>query len=458
MSDALRALIVGAGPAGIRAAETLVNAGIKPVVIDEAPAAGGQIYRQRLIPDERSAQDLYGSEARKATALHETFAGIRSRIDYLPETLVWNVRDRTLDLTAGGRTRCLSFTHLILATGATDRVLPFQGWTTPGVFALGGAQIALKAQGCAIGEQVVFLGSGPLLYFVAWQYVKAGAHVSAVLDTAPFSTKFHLLRGLLSQPSVVVRGFRYAAELKARGVSIRFGVEPDRIEGEDRVTGLVWRERGKEYRLSCDGVGYGFGLRSETQLADLAGCHFVFDRRDRAWRPERDVAGRTSASGVYIAGDGAGIAGADAAELAGERAALALLEDAGRPVDRARVAVVEGKLASLQRLRDALEAAFPFPEVWASSITDDATLCRCEEIAVGHARAAIRGQGVLELNRLKALTRVGMGRCQGRMCGSAAAEVLATTCGQPLESVGRLRTQPPIKPIPLEIKTEGEAA
>ena len=100
-------------------------------------------------------------------------------------------------------------------------MLPFRGWTTPGVFTLGGAQIALKSQGCAIGEQVVFLGSGPLLYLVAWQYVKAGAQVAAVLDTAPFSAKLHLLRGLLSQPAVVMRGLRYAAELMARGVAGR---------------------------------------------------------------------------------------------------------------------------------------------------------------------------------------------------------------------------------------------
>ena len=458
MSDAIRPLIVGAGPAGIRAAQTLLGAGLRPVVVDEAASGGGQIYRQRLVPDERTPRDLYGSEAGKATALHEAFVRIRDRIDYLPQALVWNVRNKTADVAVDGRTRRLDFSHLILATGATDRVLPFRGWTTPGVFTLGGAQIALKSQGCAIGEQVVFLGSGPLLYLVAWQYMKAGARVAAVLDTAPFSAKLHLLRGLPFQPGVVFRGMRYVAELMARGVPVHFGVEPDRIEGTTQVEGIVWRERGKEHRLACDAVGYGFALRSETQLADLAGCRFVFDERDRAWRPERDLAGRTSVADVYIAGDGAGIAGADAAELAGERAGLALLEDAGRSVDHARIAVLERKLAAIHRFRDILEAAFPFPEALASRVDDDVLLCRCEEISVGEARAAARSQGVHELNRLKALTRIGMGRCQGRMCASAATEILAAAHGKPLESVGRLRAQPPVKPLPLEVMTDGEAA
>ncbi len=42
-----------------------------------------------------------------------------------------------------------------------------------------------------------------------------------------------------------------------------------------------------------------------------------------------------------------------------------------------------------------------------------------------------------------------MGRCQGRVCGHAAAEILARTLSVPVEAVGRLRGQAPIKPIPL---------
>lgn len=458
MSSAIRPMIVGAGPAGIRAAQALVQAGLRPVVVDEASSAGGQIYRQRLVPDERTPRDLYGSEAEKATALHEAFAQISDKIDYFPQSLVWNVRDKAADVMIGERTHRFAFSHLLLTTGATDRIVPFEGWTTPGVFTLGGAQIALKSQGCAIGEQVVFLGSGPLLYLVAWQYMKAGARVAAVLDTAPFSAKLNLLRGVLHQPAIVIRGLRYAVELMARGVAVRYGVEPLRIEGGNRVRAIAWRQGGKEHRLACDAIGYGFALRSESQLADLAGCHFVFDKRDRAWRPQHDEAGRTSIPGIYIAGDGAGIAGADAAELTGERAALAILEDAGLSFDRSRTAVLGKRIAGNRHFRDVLEAAFPFPEAWARRVTDDVVLCRCEEISVGQARAAVLDQGVTELNRLKALARIGMGRCQGRMCGSAAAEILAAACDKSIEEVGRLRAQPPVKPIPLMAVDEGELA
>ncbi|PTM38573.1 NAD(P)/FAD-dependent oxidoreductase [Bosea sp. 124] len=445
-------LVVGAGPAGIRAAQALVAAGLRPLVVDEAPSCGGQIYRQRLVPDERSARALYGSEAGKAQALHRDFAGLAGRIDYWPQALLWNLREGVADIAVAGESRRVTYDGLILATGATDRILPIPGWTLPGVFTLGGAQIALKAQGCAIGRRVVFAGSGPLLYLVAWQYMKAGVEVAAVLDAAPFSAKFAMLRGLPLFPAIILRGMRFVAELRLRGVAIHYGVEDVRIEGESAVAGIAWRQGGDARRIVCDGVGYGLALRPETQAADLAGCAFRFDQRDRAWLPRRDATGRTSIPRVYLAGDGAGIAGADAAERAGERAALALREDRGLPHAPERAARLEAELARIDRFRDVLEAAFPFPAHWAADCADDTLLCRCEEISAGEARRAIDHFDITEINRLKAVSRVGMGRCQGRICAGAAAELLAARTGRSLEDVGRLRSQAPLKPVPLVLK------
>ena len=450
MSGPVHPVIVGAGPAGIRAAERLVAAGLRPLVIDEAARWGGQIYRQ---PPEggfvRTKAALYGFEAGKADAVHRAMAAIRDRLDYRPRTLVWNCEDRALDLLCEGETAMVPFTHLILATGATDRVLPFPGWTTPGVFTLGGAQVALKFQGCTVGRRVAFLGTGPLLYLVAYQYAKAGAAVAGVFDTAPRAAQTRAVAGMLRDPATLGKGLFYAGWLRARGVPIRNGVRPRRVDGAERVEALVWTQDGREERTPCDAVAFGLGLRSETQLADLAGCRFRFDAPDRAWLPERDAAGRSSVPGVYIAGDGGGIAGADAAELAGERAALAVLEDAGRSFDAGRARRLERRLARIAAFRRALSAAFPFPGDWADGIADDTMVCRCEGVAAGALRAVAGDGRAREINRAKALTRAGMGRCQGRMCAAATTELLARTLGTGPDGVGRLRAQPPVKPLPV---------
>ena len=138
--------IVGAGPAGLHAAATLADAGLRPVLIDEAPRIGGQIYRQPPPARQRLPRALYGFEAGKATALFERFAALQGRIDHRPATLVWQIEGRSLHLLHDGRADRLRFDALILATGAAERVLPFPGWTLPGVFTLGAAQVALKAQ------------------------------------------------------------------------------------------------------------------------------------------------------------------------------------------------------------------------------------------------------------------------------------------------------------------------
>lgn len=442
-------VIVGAGPAGISAARTLLDYGIRACLVDEGLRGGGQIYRRQPEGFQRTAQQLYGFEAGKAQAVHRTLDELAPLIDYRPRTLVWNAEDQRLDLLTDNRADSVEYSRLIVATGATDRILPVPGWTLPGVYSLGAAQIALKYQGCAIGERVALCGSGPLLYLVAYQYAKAGATVVAVLDSAPFSAQCRALPALLGQPATLAKGMYYRAWLTAHGVPVHQGATLAQIDGVQRVSGIRWGA----HTLACDAVAFAHALRSETQLADLLGCAFAWNPLNRAWLPTRDSAGRSSVNGVYLAGDGAAIMGADAAQMAGERAALALLEDVGIAIDRHRPAVLEQQLARIQRFRLGLETAFPFPEKWAAQAPDNLTVCRCEEVSAGDIRAVV-DDGHWEINRVKAHCRVGMGRCQGRLCGLAAAEIVAERSGRSVEDVGRLRGQAPIKPLPFGVQVQ----
>jgi NADPH-dependent 2,4-dienoyl-CoA reductase/sulfur reductase-like enzyme len=454
-----RVAIVGAGPAGIAAAGVLARHGVEVSVVDEGREPGGQIYRRARTGLTLDVDALLGAEAAHYRNFHAAFDRLRDRIDYRPQTLVWGIGDKRLHTLRAGAADVVAYDALILATGATDRVLPLPGWTLPGVFTLGGAQVLLKEHGCLIGRHIVFCGSSPLLYLAAKQYRAMGAAVVAVLDTTPFGAKVAATPNLLAAPQTLARGLAYMNSLRGAGVVIDQGVRLLGFEGAGGVEAVRFQDRrGNQVVLPCDAVGYGFGLKPETQLAELAGAKLRYDSTFRQWLPDADADGRCGGN-VYVAGDGATIGGAQAAALTGELAASAVLDDfaiASKGVDRSRA---RRGVARLRRFQRGLARAFAWPTEAIEGLDDAVMVCRCEGITAGELRASIGADfGPTEVNRLKAITRCGMGRCQGRFCGLAAAELTAHALNVPLEVVGRLRAQAPIKPIPLAISSAGSAA
>ncbi|ABE36603.1 pyridine nucleotide-disulfide oxidoreductase family protein [Paraburkholderia xenovorans LB400] len=445
-----RIVVVGAGPAGVRCAETLLAAGIRPIVVDEGRRDGGQIYRRQPDGFTRPYVKLYGTEAARAENLHQSFERLRAQIDYRPQTLAWNVAQGKLHIVHDGHASALAYDALILCPGATDRLMPVKGWQFAGTYSLGAAQIALKSQACAIGRQVVFMGTGPLLYLVAHQYVQAGAKVAAVLDTSKTAARLRALPRLLARVDVLRKGRALVNGLKRAGVRVENGIEPLEIVGnpDDGVHGVRYRNaRGEVAQIECDAVGLGYHLRPETQLADLARCAFRFDALTRQWVPQIDELGRSSEKGVYLAGDGARVLGADGAEIAGRLAAYAALSDLGHAVPAVTLDALRREQHKIDRFRLGLAEAFAWPAAQAARLSDDTILCRCEGITAGELRRVVREEGAQEANRAKAFSRVGMGRCQGRYCGHAGAEVIAAAASVPLEQVGRLRGQAPVKPL-----------
>lgn len=462
-TPAPRVVVVGTGPAGVRAAQALVQAGLRPIVVDESSRDGGQIYRRQAEGFKRPYAKLYGTEAEKAQALHRDFDALRAQVDYRGDTLAWNVSAGALHAVRAGESQTLAFDALLVCAGATDRLMPVPGWQRAGCYSLGAAQIALKAQACAIGSRVVFLGSGPLLYLVASQYLQAGAQVAAVFDTAPASKPWAAVSGLLARAKLALRGLGLIRGLRRAGIPVLQGVTPLRIDGDDNlgVQAVVVRDaQGREQRFECDAVGLGWHLRAETQLADLARCEFDFEPLSRQWLPRIDADGRSSTPGVYLAGDGVRILGADGAEAAGRLAALAAMADLGHAPGRAlydaEFAALRRTLAQMDRFRQGLARAFPWPHAQAAALPDAAVVCRCEAVTAGELRRCVNEMDSREVNRAKAFSRVGMGRCQGRFCGHASAEIVAQACSLPVEMVGRLRTQAPVKPLMMDTRKVSE--
>src|SRR5206468_3883209 len=108
---------------------------------------------------------------------------------------------------------------------------------------------------------------------------------------------------MLTGANLLARGLGWMAALRRRGVPIHHGVKLRRIEGgPDGVQGVVVGGR----RIEADAVALGFGLRAETQLAELAGARLRFDPAQRQFLPDIDPYGRCGGT-LYAAGDGSAI-------------------------------------------------------------------------------------------------------------------------------------------------------
>lgn len=449
-------IVIGAGPAGAAAALAASHAGMEVVLLDEAAAPGGQVYRARpaglsLAPEASGPDDRAGDALRAAVAA--------SSVTWRASALVWSISGafRVDAVTPSGHE---SFTapRLIAATGAHERVVPFPGWTLPGVIGLAAATILLKSQGMVPGRRTVVAGCGPLLAAVAAKIVAGGGTVAAVVDLAGPSDWLRALPKLASRPDLLKQGVGWALKLRQARVPVLFRQTALRAEGGEALERVVIGSvdavgcptGGAERVFEVDALAVGHGLVPGSEIPRLLRAAHRFDAAAGGWVPERDGFGRCSVAGLYAAGDGAGIAGAEPARLSGYLAGLAAAHDS-RFVDAATVqreaATIQAEQARLRGFAGAVGRLMRARPAMVGAIAPDTVVCRCEDIRRAEIEAAIAA-GAREVNQLKHFTRCGMGPCQGRFCGETAAELLARHVGS-REAAGYWTGRPPLRPVPL---------
>jgi NADPH-dependent 2,4-dienoyl-CoA reductase/sulfur reductase-like enzyme len=447
--------IVGAGPAGLAAAITAAQHGLDTLVLDEQPAPGGQIYRgiEAIARDRRRNLDLLGSEYRRGIELAAAFRASGAR--YLPQTVVWQAApDGRVGVLSPDGARMIAARRIILATGAMERPVAMPGWTLPGVMGVGAAQSVLKSSGLVPNVPTVIAGSGPLIWLVAAQLVRAGAPVSTLLITLPgrrITRGLTALPGLLAGTRELLQGLGWIQEVGAHGIRTITGVTRIAIEGNNQAEAVSFVASGQRHRVPAGLVLLHEGIVPGIHLTLAARCRHLWDEGQLCWRPETDEWGATSVDNLAVAGDCAGILGADAAESLGRLAALDAACRLGY-IDTARrdrdTRSHRDKLARYRRVRRLLDRLFR-PEPVTLLPDDDTTIvCRCEEVTSGAIREAVAA-GASDPNRVKLLTRCGMGPCQGRMCGPTVAPVIAAACGVAVQDVGTWRIRIPVRPLPL---------
>jgi D-hydroxyproline dehydrogenase subunit alpha len=466
-------VVVGAGPAGVAAAVAAAEAGARVTLVEEQSRPGGQYFKQPVgNGDGRDCPPALATNIRQG---RELLAGLdRPNIELRCHTLVWDVSpDRTLRLytlpgASGGKDnlQASSFNvdspsqelyakRLIIAAGAYERVMPFPGWTLPGVMTVGAAQLLLKGQGLLAGRRLLLAGTGPLLPLAGVQLLQAGAEIAAVVE-------LQAARQLLSRAShfwghwdKVGQALSHRRQLKKAGVPLKVGYAVIRALGEQEVNGAIIARvdgtgrplPGTEEQLDVDTICLNFGFIPATELARLAGCRQRFDAHFGCLATDTDEQMETSRPGIFAVGEVRGIGGVEVALLEGAMAGATAARQLGYAVAES-TAAQRDEWRRARAVVAALGSTFSLKPGLCSLAADDVVVCRCEEVTAGAIRAAVRA-GATRLNDLKAWTRLGMGRCQGRICGPIAAQIVAQEAGIPVAAAGDFSARPPLKPLPL---------
>ncbi|AHL73756.1 pyridine nucleotide-disulfide oxidoreductase [Stutzerimonas stutzeri] len=378
-------LIVGAGPAGMAAALAAAPSGASIAVLDDNPTAGGQIWRDgphvKVPPTARQHRQALAQAAN--IELHNG-----TRVVAAPG-------GKRLLLEDAEQGHLVGYDKLILCTGARELLLPFPGWTLPGVTGAGGLQALIKGGMPVTGKRLVIAGSGPLLLACAATAKNAGARLLCIAEQAPLKAVIHFAARLPSWPSKALQALKLSDRCYRSGTHVLAAL------GTDRVEAVRLSHNGKVSEIACDHLACGFGLIPNTELGQVLGSALS----GGALRV--DAYQQTSLTDHFAAGECTGFGGSELALAEGRIAGYAAVGDLKR--SKARFA----ERQRWQNFADLLARTFQLSEQLRTLAAPDTLICRCEDVPysamVGHSSWV----------EAKLESRCGMGACQGRICGAA---------------------------------------
>lgn len=451
MKGAFDLAVIGAGPAGMSAAIEACRHGLSTVVIDEQARPGGQIYRN-VGAASRKMLGVLGPDYAYGRSIVDRF--VASGAHHLDRASVWDIEpDGSILYLKDGRACELTARTIVVATGAMERPSPLRGWTLPGVMNAGAAQILMKTSGVVPTGPVVLVGCGPLVLLVANQLIDAGSEVAAIVDTGRPIRPLELARflpGALESRGDLVKGLRLMLRLRRSATALWRADGAVSIDGDGERKTVHFTSQGVPRVIEAATVLLHHGVIPNIQMTRMLGLEHEWNPAQRAWQPRVGRYGMASRQNVFVAGDGAGIGGARAAEPSGRLAAIGAALACGAFDDERARALAEPierlrrKQLGIRPLLDYLYA----PPAWIETPDDDVMVCRCEEVTAGRIRQ-MASLACVGPNQTKFFSRCGMGPCQGRMCGTTVARILADANRQSIEETGYYKIRSPLKPIPL---------
>lgn len=340
-------IIIGAGPAGLSAATTAARRGLAVVVFDENEKPGGQLFKQihKFFGSKEHQAKVRGFVIGRQLLDEADAAGVQVQLN---ATVIGLYQDKEIVVKIGTEVHHYKGDAIIVATGASENMVTFPGWTLPGVIGAGAAQTMMNLHGILPGKRVLMLGSGNVGLVVSFQLLQCGCEVVALVDAAPR-----------------VGGYGVHASKVARtGVPFYLSHTIVAAEGDECVTGVTIAEvdsnftfiAGTEKHFDVDTICLAVGLSPMSQLLKMAGCQMEDNPKRGGQTPICDAVGMTSVAGIFAAGDVSGIEEASSAMIEGRMAGIAAAHYLGYLETQERDAALADLNTALDGLRQGMFA------------------------------------------------------------------------------------------------------
>lgn len=313
-------IVIGAGPSGLSAAIEAAKRGVKAVVFDENARPGGQLFKQihKFFGSKEHRAKIRGFRIGQMLLDEADKAGVTV---CLGATVIGIYQDKEVVVRIGDGIEHFKADAIIVATGASENMVTFKGWTLPGVIGAGAAQTMLNLHGVLPGKRILMLGSGNVGLVVSFQLRQCGCEVVAVADAAPRIGGYGV----------------HAAKVARTGIPFYLPYTIKEAEGTDHVTGVTIAKLddhfqfipGTDIHFDVDTICVAVGLSPMSQLMKMAGCQMEDNPKRGGQVPIVDAHGQTSIPGIFAAGDVSGIEEASSAMIEGREAGVYAAEYLG---------------------------------------------------------------------------------------------------------------------------------
>lgn len=431
-------LVIGAGPAGLMATLTAARSGARVIIAEDTAHLGGhvlsldpqghqidgQLPQSWVSRVETKLANLPNVTVLKRTCAFgyyiDNFIGlIETTQDHLPP----HKRDPRKTRQRLWRVRA---DQVVLATGALERPLVFNGNDRPGVMLAGGVRTFLYRYGVKAGENAIVFTNNSSAWEAAFDFLEAGVKVNAIIDTR-------------AEPEQ-----EFVAAAAERNIEVMTSATVFATEGRKRISAAIVKTltetggtSGEEIRIPCDLLAVSGGWSPNVALFSQSRGKLRYDddlagfRPAQSWQAERSVGG---ANGTFSL-------------------ANCLAEGTAAGIEAAKASGFDAEAEAVPATEQPFALSYSLRSTWELPTGTSARQSRAfvdfqNDVTAKDLHLAVR-EGYRSVEHAKRYTTLGMGTDQGKTSSVNGFGILASALNKSIPEVGVTTYRQPYKPITL---------